>query len=1290
MKRLLVILRHSLWYAVAGLLISAAILVTAARLALPDIGEYKDEIQLWISQYMGYPLQIERISAEWKGWTPELHLENIDLLDKSHAGIIAKFDSASIGIDLYQSLINKQIRPQRLTVSGLNLQLTHLADGSISISNRQNDNFNRSGNNNAALAKWLLQQQQITLVDADIGWKDEARGKPVKQFRQVTLELRNDNNRMQLYATSVLPPGIGELLELRMNVAGNLLTPDWDGDIYLMADKLKLDKLTQSLPVTSKSGSTKIEVWTHWDNARLVDFSGNIDAKEFVLGMSDTQLHVETLSAQVSGKRQQRKNWLLKLALSDVKTENGDWPTSVYELSVEREKTGEDFRYVGYASYLKLDEVIPCLQAALAGMELSFPEELNAVRGELSDLEFSFSAAAGVSQLFTVSTQFNDLSYQQNPYQINGLSGKLQSDGREMHITLDSDAARLGHKDWLEPPLLLDRLSGNVDVTLTDTPIISIDNLLVQNTEVSLSLDGDIELNETSPFVDLLARLEQANLESVTNYLPRQMYPELQEWLKQALVAGNITSADIIYRGNVDDFPFEDDSGIFKAIINVENATIEYERGWPYVDRLNAEVMLDNDDLLVFASSGYIFDAEMKDFNGAMKNITQGNHHLRISGRINGHTSDARLFIEQSPLQENPTLSQFAKMNITGNIGLDMQLDIPLGPEESVVNGNINFIDTTIESGIPELGLEQVNGNVKFTRHHAWAKDIDALYHGKPVKLEIPEKEKEEAADKFILRGLADKSFILSEFGMFFPALLHKQQDLFDYFDGESEWSVTIQQDIDNDKKIYRDIRIASELDGISIDLPYPLGKPAPEKRAIIVDTRFIDETINEINIEYGDLIYTDILIDNRRDLKLEQVNIGIGEPLVADKPAYPLFIKGDIDKLNINAWLDFLELRNANSNGQRTRPDSLLLDLQVSELMMFDQHFQDTGFRMTRPAAGWTVELDGAEIKGQVQLLAKTLDKNNAPTLAIALDYLIFDAKQKDQETNVRASVSLDELPEIDASIKALTFYNKQLGETRLLTSNVDGAILIETLSFKTDDVDISASGKWSLESNTNRSEFDALIKARSLADLLSTFGYDGGANIDGGKTRIELSVNWMDTPINFAKEKAYGELDMNIGKGQFPDISAPMGSIFGLLSVATLPRRLTLDFSDLFKKGFAFDRIDGSFTIDSGNAYTNNLSMTAPAADIVVTGRTGLIEQDYDQIATVLPKISSTLPVAGGVFGPIGIGVGAAWYLANKLFDDALNPIDKIVSYQYSIKGSWENPAIEKLSEEEESGSS
>ncbi len=50
------------------------------------------------------------------------------------------------------------------------------------------------------------------------------------------------------------------------------------------------------------------------------------------------------------------------------------------------------------------------------------------------------------------------------------------------------------------------------------------------------------------------------------------------------------------------------------------------------------------------------------------------------------------------------------------------------------------------------------------------------------------------------------------------------------------------------------------------------------------------------------------------------------------------------------------------------------------------------------------------------------------------------------------------------------------------------------------------------------------------------------------------------------------------------------------GLASVAALPRRLALDFSDLTDKGLAFDSVRGDFDLRDGNAYTDNVLRQGP----------------------------------------------------------------------------------------------
>jgi uncharacterized protein YhdP len=135
----------------------------------------------------------------------------------------------------------------------------------------------------------------------------------------------------------------------------------------------------------------------------------------------------------------------------------------------------------------------------------------------------------------------------------------------------------------------------------------------------------------------------------------------------------------------------------------------------------------------------------------------------------------------------------------------------------------------------------------------------------------------------------------------------------------------------------------------------------------------------------------------------------------------------------------------------------------------------------------------------------------------------------------------------------------------------------------------------------------------------------------------------------------------------------------VLGLISLNNLPRRLSLDFSDLFAKGFSFDEIDGSFVLDDGNAYTNDLFVNGPAALIEISGRIGLAEQDYDELVTVTPYVKTGLPLAGTLAG--GPAVGAVLLVAETLLEDRLGPLNRIARKQYSVTGPWSEPVIDKL---------
>ena len=279
---------------------------------------------------------------------------------------------------------------------------------------------------------------------------------------------------------------------------------------------------------------------------------------------------------------------------------------------------------------------------------------------------------------------------------------------------------------------------------------------------------------------------------------------------------------------------------------------------------------------------------------------------------------------------------------------------------------------------------------------------------------------------------------------------------------------------------------------------------------------------------------------------------------------------------------------------------------------------------------------------------------------------------------------ITPDEIPPLNLVISDLHYDNIDLGEMNLVTSRINDGLSVDELIFKKADMTINGAGVWNIINQEQQSEFILSLNAASMKTMLETFNYDIAA-IEEGQINLALDAKWQGTPVDFSLDNLIGTLHMEIEEGRFTDIKPTAGRLFGLLSLQTLPRRLSFDFSDLFGKGLAFDNIEGHFNIDNGNAYTNNLAMTGPSVNINVSGRTGLVDQDYDQIATITPKMSDSLPVASALFGPIGVGVGAVIFLASEIFQSLPDKIDTLLRKQYTITGAWDDPQVTKLNQKD-----
>jgi len=1281
-KRIFTVLYHFTWYAVAFIVLTAAVLVTVIRLALPEIGGYKNEIQSWVSEYMDYPVVIDEITAEWQGWAPHLYLKKIDLYTPDNNSLISKFDSAHLGIDLFSSINKRELVPNQLSISGLNLKFTRNTDGSISINDNQS-NTPASNSDNTALSVWLLKQKHITLENANLTWHDKKANKEPQEFSNVQLDLKTKKERLQISAYIALPEDHGSSLTIKMDVTGNVLTPDWKGTIYAEAKEVNPTGLLKDFPVKSIGGIANARLWSNWDKAKLINVSGEMDYSGFSLDTDEYNLAINNINLNLYVERQQDKDWLLNVSVEDLQTENGLWPASTYQLIAELNNEN-NYSYRGHLSYLKLDEVVPFLVAANVIPDIALEKiHWQALKGELTNSNFGFNPESGREETVSFNTVFKNLALISHD-KINviyGLDGSLNANNKLTKIILDSKSTEIHLDSFLDKPLLLSALNANLEIVNNDSIELLIKEFHIEDKHISAQSSGSILFHrEDSPFIDVVARINPANIEYLPAYLPRQTSAKLRHWFNLALAGGQLLSGDLIYRGQTKDFPFNNAEGNFKAILNVENVNLNYAEGWPPIDNVTAEVIIDNDDLYVSSKSAYIFDATIDGFTANIKQLGTDNPHVVISGTATGHTSDAGHFITQSPLNENSSLRELTE-NILGGIDIKLDLDIPIGPGETLIKGLISFTDTTIESGLPGLGLEGVNGDVSFTRQATWATDIDALYHGKPVKLNIPKFDQFESdSESYVISGKGDKDFFTTELTSFFPSLQQMADGISNKLSGKSNWSLALNKSGTTNS---REVEFNSDLKGLAIELPFPLGKTTEEIKSLSIKTRLTDLLINEININYDNNLFADFNVDNKGDFIVKNILVGLGHKHPTSPTSSDISIQGELEKINVTDWVDFFNLEKISvpQNNKTSMQKTISGNVYTKSFKMLGNEFSNVNINLSKPASGWQILFDSEELKGQTNFIAAENNRVHARFEKLTLK------KSDDVEDEKKNQIAIDKIPELDVNVDEFTYNENKLGQLSLLTRNVKNGININNLSIIKPGFHIIATGEWVRLDDIDRSDFHARLKADSIETMLTTFNFDA-ANIKEGQTNIEMNAYWMDTPMNFAMEKIDGELDMKIGKGQFLDINPSAGRLFGLLSLQTLPRRLSLDFSDLFEEGFSFDSIEGNFSLQQGHAYTNNLEMTGPSADIIVSGRTGLSTEDYDQIATVTPKISSGLPVASALFGPVGVGVGAVIYLASELFESIPKKIDQILSAQYTITGSWDHPNVEKIKEEKDSG--
>lgn len=1244
--------------------IFAATLLALRYGVLPNIDAYRGDLERSLSASLGLRVQIRSIDADWQGLNPRLALHGLQVLDQAGRPALA-FDNVEAVVS-WTSLPLLALRLDRLAVEAPILALRREADGSLYVAGMRVD----PAGEGEGFPEWLLRQRNVVIRNATVHWQDLQRGAPALELRHVNLRLENFGARHRFGLTAEPPPSLAAGIDLRGEFRGRDLNrlDQWQGEAYARLSYADLAVWRQWIdyPVDLPQGSGALRLW-------LEIAHGHVEAATADLALSNVRLRLKPelpmldllalegrLSAALPPERFELGARHLSLATRDgVRIPSADF-TLRWHGARERDPAHGDFS----AAVVDLDAVARLAAHLPLGAPLRKRLAEAAPRGRLLDLELAWSGAVDAAQTYRLRTRLDRFGI--NPLDVLpgcvALSGSVEASEKGGKLNLASrGSALLLPRVFPEARVALDQLNAQASwVAAGDGVEVNLQSLSFSNADAAGSGFGRYRYKPGgSGEIDLTARLTRANAGAAWRYMPHVTTPEVRAWLRNGIVAGRSDDTRLRLKGDLEHFPFVDPKlGSFQVSGRFAGAVLRFAPGWPEMKDVAGDLLFEGRRMLITAHQGAVRGVGVSGVSAEIPDLGADDTQLLVRGRAAGPTADFLRYVGDSPVAD--WIDHFTDgMTARGNGNLQLALTLPLSrPDDGRVEGEFVFANNQV-SVAPDLPpLSAASARVQFSETKLAIRDGSATLLGSPLTLSAQTQDGGGVA--VTLQGSASAAGLRQHF----------DSPLLDHLSGSASWRGGI--------RLHRnrvDAQLESNLLGVSSSLPEPFNKSAGEPVALRIErssqpevavmARGVAPSRELLKLRVGNVLNASLW--RRLDASgggVERGVIGLNEtPLAA--PDRGVLVAGRLKHLDVDAWRRILL---AGAEATPPLPISAL-DLRADSVTAFGQSLSDFSLRASLADAVWQADVGSRELAG-----ALTWRQQGKGRLRARLKHLSL-AEVKPQNVGEAASAEPDvkELPGLDVVADAFSLRGKALGRLELQAVNQARLWRIDRLRLENPDGSLDATGQWRPGSGSGATGLVFRLDAADSGKLLERLGY--GNAVRRGSAKLEGKVGWNGAPSSIDYPSLDGSMTLEVGRGQFARLEPGVGRLLGVLSLQSLPRRITLDFRDVFSEGFAFDSISGSIAMKRGVLETQDLRIQGPSAKVLMKGEVSVAGETQNLKVRVQPTLSETFAIGAAVINPVA---GAVTYLAQKVLKD---PLEQMFSYEYSVTGSWTDPKVEKI---------
>lgn len=1256
-------------YRIAAYALLAAWLVFAVAVmvlrygVLPNIGEYREAIAVSLSKSTQQPISIGDIEAGWHGLRPYLVLRDLTVRDRQGRPALSLQQVESTLS--WWSLLVGEIRLHSLEISDPNLAIRRDAAGKFFVGGVEVS----QDSDETGFADWVLKQQRIIIRNALISWNDDQRQAPPLILKRFNFRLENSGSHHRFGMRAVPPEQMAGPLDIRGDLKGagvaDLLA--WRGALYAALDRTDLAawRAWFDLPFDLRRGYGEVRLWLNVDRENIADATAEVALSDIDMRWSPElpRLELVTLSGRLGGRFAQPGYELRARRLAFATRDGVAFPPADmlarYAPAAGKKPENGEIRLAGLdlGALASLAAYLPFSVEQRALLAESRP------RGTISELNLKWEGDWQAPQHYSAKGNFAGLgvdafSLKEGGRKLpgfSGMSGTFDAAEKGGTLALNSRAASALFPDLFVDPLAFDTLTAQASWQVRPAEVeFSLTRAAFANPDLAGNAHGSYRYIPGQPGqIDLTGQLTRADARQVSRYLPLVVGRDTRDWLATSIYGGQSQDVRLRLKGNLADFPFADGKrGIFEVAAKVKDGTLEYARGWPRIENIAVDLLFRGARMDIMAHAGTTYGMKIGKVHTAIADLLAGDEILELEGAAHGPTDDMLKFVEESPV--SAMIDGFTEgMHAAGNGSFLLKLRIPLRHSKDMqVGGSYQFVNNRVELGNDMPQLEQVNGKLEFTESQVKIPAIAFQALGGATLLDGATQK--DGAIRLNLKGRATASGI-AKFANH-PAA--------DRLGGAAEWRGRIAI-----RKKNAEFTVDSNLLGLASSLPAPFGKKTGESVPLHLEKKILGPQRDAWLASYGRVFSAQLQrrSDNgRTTVERGVINVGSAN---APLPSSGMWLYGEMPYLDLDPWYAVFGQKSENGSSGGLAG----INLKCDQFDLHGRRFNNVKVNATSQGENWKATVQSREMAGDISWRPEGQGRVEAH-----LRHLNVPDSLTEGDT-VSSSATDRNWPALDVSVDNLQIKRKKLGRLELKAINEDSDWRIEQLKLSNPDATLTMDGLWQAWRRRPLTRVNLLLDVQDVGKLLVRLGYPNA--VKHGKARLEGQLSWQGSPHDIDYPSLSGTMKLEAHNGQFAKIEPGIGKLLGILSLQALPRRITLDFRDVFSEGFAFDDISGTLKASRGVVSSDDFRIDGPAAKVAMKGETDLDLETQNLHVRVVPAIGAGVSMAGALLASPVVGVTAL--VVQKLLKD---PLDQIAAYEYSVRGTWDNPQVEKIVHEVE----